>query len=196
MKLLTDDNLRAAATALAVSLAAVRAVVEVESNGRGFLADGRPKILFERHVMYRRLRDKHGLSLAVQMSQRSPGVVNRSMGGYVGGAGEHERLDLAAQIDRECALESASWGLFQIMGYHWQALGYPSLQAFINAMYRNEGAHLDAFVRFVRLDPTLLQALRRHDWETVARLYNGPAYARNAYDTRLAEAHQRHLQFA
>jgi len=192
MKALTDDNLRAAAKDLGVDLAAVRALVEVESRGRGFLGDGRPKILFERHVMYRRLRDKEGLALANQMTKLSPSVVNRSRGGYVGGYGEHERLDLAAHIDRDCALESASWGLFQIMGYHWKALGYPSLQAFINAMYRNEAAHLDAFVRFVKLDPALHQAIRDLDWATVARLYNGPAYAQNNYDTKLAAAYKRH----
>ncbi|WP_328515044.1 N-acetylmuramidase domain-containing protein [Ralstonia pseudosolanacearum] len=36
----------------------MRAVNEVESRGSGFLPDGRPVILFERHVMYRQLQGR------------------------------------------------------------------------------------------------------------------------------------------
>src|SRR5262249_39107639 len=37
------------------------------------------------------------------------------------------------------------------------------------------------------------RALRGHDWTTFARGYNGPAYAKNSYDTRLAAAHQKYV---
>ena|SRR6266446_3086664 len=36
------------------------------------------------------------------------------------------------------------------------------------------------------------RALRGHDWTTFARGYNGPAYVRNSYDTRLAAAYQKY----
>ena len=45
---LDEDDIAEAAKKLDCEVAAVRAVVDVESRG-GFLADGRPKILFERH---------------------------------------------------------------------------------------------------------------------------------------------------
>ncbi len=35
-------------------------------------------------------------------------------------------------------------------------------------------------------------ALKNKDWGTFARLYNGPAYAQNKYDIKLAEAYQKY----
>ena len=95
----------------------------------------------------------------------------------------------AALIDRDCALQSASWGLFQIMGFHWKALGYAHLQDFINAMYRSEAGQLDAFVRFIKINPAIHKALKAHDWASFAKGYNGPAYKINQYDTKLAAAY-------
>lgn len=185
-KALTDHDIQNAAAVLAVPVPAIKAILSVESRGNGFLKDGRPVILFERHVMRRRLKAK-GIETA-RLEAEQPNVVSAIAGGYQGGTLEHDRLGQAAKIDRDCALESASWGLFQIMGYHWKALGYDTLQQFINAMYRSEGDQLDAFVRFVKADPSLWKALKRLDWEEVARRYNGPAYAKNQYDKKLADA--------
>ncbi|WP_116382310.1 N-acetylmuramidase domain-containing protein, partial [Cupriavidus taiwanensis] len=169
---LTADDLRRAADQLRVPVAVVRAVNEVESRGAGFLPDGRPVILFERHIMYRQLlaaaRDADALA------RQYPNLVNPQRGGYAGGAGEHMRMAAAFQLDADCALASASWGLFQIMGYHWELLGFASVQDFADAMRSGEGAQLDAFVRFVQADPALWRALRSKQWGTFSRLYNGP----------------------
>ncbi|MCF1444640.1 N-acetylmuramidase domain-containing protein [Ralstonia nicotianae] len=187
---LTAADLQRAAGTLGVPLEAVRAVNEVESRGRGFLPDGRPVILFERHVMYRQLREAD--QDADALAARYPNIVNLSRGGYVGKAGEHMRLAQAIAIDRDCALASASWGLFQVMGYHWERLGYPSVQAFADAMQSGEGAQLDAFVRFVTSDPALHKALTGGKWSAFAALYNGPAYKDNLYDVKLARAFARY----
>lgn len=187
---LTEANLIAAAERLRVPTATVRAVIDVESRGRGFLRDGRPVILFERHVMYRHLiaagRD------AGALATRYPNLVSRTRGGYLGGAAEHTRLAGACQIDADCALASASWGLFQIMGFHWRHLGYASVVAFTEAMRAGEGEQLDAFVRFVEATPTLLRALQTRQWAAFARAYNGPAYRANRYDAQLAQAYASH----
>lgn len=188
---LNAQDIKNAATRLGVPVAAVKAVNAVESAGSGFLADGRPKVLFERHVMFRRLRDKFGSKRAEELATEHPELINRTPGGYGKQSSEPDRMDLAAQIDRECALESASWGLFQIMGYHWNHLGYPDLQAFINAMYAGEAEHLDAFVRFIEKDRALHKALKALDWTAFARIYNGPNYAKGGYHTKLAAAYAR-----
>ncbi|QOK96347.1 DUF3380 domain-containing protein [Ralstonia pseudosolanacearum] len=187
---LSAADLQRAADTLGVPVAAVRAVNEVESLGSGFLPDGRPVILFERHVMYRQLMaaEKDADALAV----RYPNIVNPGRGGYVGKAGEHTRLAQAIAIDRSCAFASASWGLFQIMGYHSERMGYPDVAAFVAAMQRDEGAQLDAFVRFVSTDPALHKALAGGRWSTFAALYNGPAYKDNLYDVKLARAFARY----
>lgn len=188
---LTDSDYKSAALWLGVPVAAVKAVASVESAGAGFLPDGRPKILFERHVMYRQVSAKFGKARADALAAANPDVVNKTSGGYLGGAKEHDRLALAAAIDRDCALQSASWGGFQIMGYHWKGLGYESLQAFINAMYRSEGEQLDAFSRFIKADPGLHKALKALDWKTFASIYNGSAYAKNQYDKKMSDAYKR-----
>lgn len=191
-KRLSQDDIAGAARALDVDAAAVRAVVEIESRGVGFLADGRPVILFERHIMHRRLaaigRD------AGLLARYLPDAINSAPGGYQGGASEHDRLYLARQIDPVSAVESASWGLFQIMGFHWRALGYASAFEFEARMARSEGEQLGAFVSFIRINTALHAALKRRDWAAFAAGYNGPAYARNQYDLKLAAAYARHQE--
>ncbi|MBB1625177.1 N-acetylmuramidase family protein [Achromobacter sp. UMC71] len=191
-RLLKEADLTRAAGLLGVSVATIKAVNEVEANGPGFLPDGRPVILFERHVFYRQL-EQHGID-AAPLALRLPGIVNRTRGGYAGGAAEYRRLATATEISAPAALESASWGAFQVMGYHWQYLGYPSVDDFVACMRRSEGDHLEAFTRFVLADPALHKALAARKWAAFARGYNGPAYADNLYDVKLARAYERHTQ--
>jgi hypothetical protein len=189
-KSLRQADIARAADRLGVSVAVVQAVNEVESRGRGFFDNGDPVILYERHIMYRRLA-AHDID-RTRWVEESPGIVNPTPGGYVGGPREHQRVAQAAEISEPCALESASWGLFQIMGFHWQGLGYDSAQAFVERMHESEAAQLEAFIRFIERDPALLRALRLRRWGAFAARYNGPAYRRNAYDIKLARAFERY----
>ena len=64
LKLGRDDVLRAA-TRLGCHPAAVDAVLTVETGGRGgFLADGRPRILFEAHLFSRATGRRYDASMA------------------------------------------------------------------------------------------------------------------------------------
>lgn len=186
---LSENDLIKAAKRLGVALAAIKAVNQVESSGSGFLPDRRPVILYERHVMFSRLEasgaDAPGLAL------KYPNIVSKQRGGYAGGTAEYSRLAVALSVDRNCALESCSWGQFQIMGYHWQALGYDSVEAFVDQMKTSEGAQLEAFARFIEADPALHKALKARKWAEFARGYNGPAYKENLYDVKLARAFER-----
>ncbi|WP_312668976.1 N-acetylmuramidase domain-containing protein [Stutzerimonas nitrititolerans] len=188
---LKRKDLQQAADRLGVPLASVMAVNQVESKGEGFAANGRPVILFERHVMHARLQ-AHGITerTADNLAAQHPNLVNRKPGGYIGGPAEHQRLAQAKQqIHEAAALESASWGLFQIMGYHWQRLGYMDAQHFADTMGLSEAAQLDAFVSFIEADPALHKALKARNWKQFARIYNGPAYAKNLYDVKLTRAY-------
>lgn len=199
-KLLKHADLSDAATRLGLPLATVYAVNEIESRGRGFLDNGKPVVLFERHIMYRQLT-------AVAHDQRSPtelkrhadglaalhpDIINSTPGGYVGGNGEHQRLTKARQIDDSAALESTSWGAFQIMGFHWRRLGHYSVQAFVASMETNESQQFTAFVTFLQTDKELHDALKARRWDDFARVYNGPQYARNRYHLRLQQAFERY----
>jgi peptidoglycan hydrolase-like protein with peptidoglycan-binding domain len=185
-------DLERAAKTLGVPVAAVQAVNEVESRGEGFLDNGKVVILFERHVFYQRLVKARGQAEADRLAAIHPNLINPKPGGYAGGAAEWQRLTSARQIDEACALESCSWGLFQVMGYHWQTLGYASVQDFVACMQTSEAEQLDAFVRFIKADAALLKALKASKWADFARGYNGPAYARNLYDVKLERAFARY----
>jgi LysM repeat protein len=182
---LTEADWQRAATTLGVDVAAIKAVAEVEASRSGFLADGRPKILFEAH----QFSDRTG----GRFDRSHPGISsprwNRDL--YVGGAGEHTRLAEATALNRTAALESASWGRFQIMGFNHRAAGFSNVEDFVAAMGQSEGRQLDAFVNFIRADPAMHRALQRHDWAGFAAAYNGERYAENQYDTRLADAYRR-----
>lgn len=192
-RLLGERDLQAAADRLGVELAAIKAVNQVESAGHGFMADGRPVILYERHVAFRLLGETGmDYAAAVALAERHPNLVSEKRGGYAGGAAEWSRLASARQVLPAGIAEAAcSWGQFQIMGYHWQALGYASIDAFVTEMQRSEAAQLDAFARFVTADPALHKALKARKWADFARIYNGPAYKDNLYDIKLARAYER-----
>jgi hypothetical protein len=199
-QLLRNNDLVLAAERLRVPLASIYAVNEVESKGKGFLDNGKPVILFERHIMYRQLATARNAGddpaelkrHAAQLATANPALVNPKPGGYIGGTAEHQRLAMARLIDDTAALESASWGAFQIMGFHWKRLGYASVQDFVVAMSTGESQQFDAFTRFIETDQTLHKALKARKWGEFAKLYNGPDYLRNLYDTKLQRAYERH----
>ena len=186
---LTQADIERAAAELGCESVAINAVVEVESPRTGFLPDGRVVILFERHVFWRQLQ-AHGIDPATVQAPVS--ILSQARGGYVGGAAEYARLAQAVAIAQEPAMASCSWGRFQIMGHHAHALGYASATEMAAAFTKGEAEQLQAFVRFVEIDAELLKALRNRKWAAFARSYNGPAYADNLYDVKLAKAYARH----
>lgn len=215
-KQLTNAQLASCAKSVNLEKAALQAVHEVECHGSGFLASGEPKILFERHIFWRELGKLHYYSLREQMQLLRPDLcypTPTKRGGYGNVDEQHTRLDDAVHlIDqllppathekqaqqhriittncRNAALMSCSWGVGQIMGYHWQGLGYNSLQDFINAMYASEATQLDAMLRFLQKNG-LIQHLQTHNWRRFARGYNGKNYRKFNYHTKLEKAYRK-----
>jgi hypothetical protein len=182
---LDSEGLHRALGTLGVGAAELWAVIGVETTGCGFLPDRRPKILFERHVFSRETSHVYDATQA--------DISNRRSGGYgAAGAPQYERLERAMALDRRAALRSASWGIGQVMGYHAVDLGYPGVEEMVAAMTVSEAAQLEAAAAFMAKEG-LNRALQTHDWPSFARGYNGPAYARDGYDTRLASCYQRYL---
>lgn len=186
--LLSEADLEWAASELDVDLAVIKTISRVESRGRGFVNDDKPAILYERHIMARRLRAK-GINVD-RWQDLCPNIVNTSPGGHKGGSVEWDRMALACVIDPTTAYESASWGVYQIMGFHWESLGYASVDEFVDAMESGERAHLEALVRFIKCDEDLHVAMQRLDWDTWAGIYNGPNYRNNGYHIKLQNAYQ------
>ena len=203
---LTYADYQAAATALACTVAQIRAVDEVESQG-GWFKDVRadilaldgpggfidgphlPKILFEAHIFDRHTEGRFRQSYPNLSSARW----NRAL--YVGGQAEWTRLYRAMQLAPRAALMSASVGRYQIMGFNHKLAGFDTVEAFWDAMKRSERDHLDAFVSFIR-NAKLLAALRKisnspGDCVDFAKGYNGSGYAANNYHVKIAAAHRK-----
>lgn len=189
----TPEGYEAAAWLLMCEVAAMRAVAAVESGPEGaFLGNGQPVILFEAHIFDkltdgrfrgRRIIGMHGEAAVVSRAKWAPGT-------YGPASVQHARLGYAATLDREAALKSASWGLFQILGTNYERAGYSSIQRFVNAAYRSADDHLRMLVNFIRRDERLVDAIRGKQWPDFARVYNGPGYRTNRYDEKLEKAYK------
>lgn len=158
----------------------LHAVLDVETRGGGFDDLFRPKMLFEPHVFYRELKGGQR-DQAVRMGLAYP----RWKRNYP--KDSYPRLQKAMAINSEAALRSASWGLGQIMGFNHEMAGYPSASAMVKDFLDDEEDHLTAMVQFIK-SAGLDDELRRHDWHGFARGYNGSAYAKHGYHTKLARA--------
>lgn len=181
---LTQAGFDTAVSALGAESASLWSVVTVETGGFGFLPDRRPKILFERHIFHERTGGK--------FSAQHPDISNRDPEGYIGGAAEYERLSRAMALNRVAALESVSWGLPQIMGFNAKACGYDSAEDMITRFQASETAQLDGMVRFINHNKNLAKALKEKAWASFAKIYNGPAFAKNEYDKKLAKFHDQY----
>lgn len=180
---LTDAGIARICTTLDANPPAVWAVLSVETSGFGFLPDRRPRILFERHIFHRRTGGRFDAS--------DPDISHATRGGYVFGAGEYPRLERAIALEETAALESASWGVGQVMGFNFTAAGFADVKLMVNAMIGGEDAQLLAMANFIK-DAKLSGALRNQDWTTFARGYNGPQFADNHYPEKLGEAYAKY----
>lgn len=189
--MVSEQDLEQMATELGIEKAALKAVVEVEcSNKGGFLRDGRARILFEGHIFWKRLAGR-GLN-PEEFAATHPDIVYPRWVRchYKGGAGEWERFARAEKIHPAAAIESASWGLFQIMGFHWATCGCRSAEEFRGLMERSEADQMRLSLRFMQ-KTGVAKWLKTKDWANFALRYNGRGYRANRYDTRLAQAYER-----
>src|ERR687890_519428 len=106
--MITDIQFEKSSKLLGVEPAVIKAVAKVESNGEGFLPDGKPKILFEPHIFWKQLRRRN-----IKPERHTKG--NEDIlypiwkpGKYGTVSKQHDRLDRAMKINREAALSSAS----------------------------------------------------------------------------------------
>ena len=196
-KLLSEQDLIDFASEYQLELAVIKAVNEIESSGKGFLIDGRPKILFEGHVFWKELT-RRNIDPQQYASTANQDILYEKWTRkfYLGGQREYDRLQKAIRLIpgmnlSDAANASSSWGVFQIMGFNAIALGYESIDSFVGKMYMDEREHLEAFGQFLRKND-LIRPLQTKNWETFAYRYNGEGYKANKYDEKLARAYQKY----
>ncbi len=182
---LTNADIEFAAASLQVPARNLRAVVTVESGGKSFSDLGLPIILFEPHIFHRRTDGRWSPSSFSYAKWRDLPYPKTQIGRW-------DQMADAAARNEQAALESASWGLFQIMGFHWKTLGYASAESFALAMAKSEAAQLGALVTFIKVnglaDELRLLSANPETCRAFARGYNGASYAANGYHIKLAQA--------
>ncbi len=179
---LSSEGLAEAASKLGVFAAEIWTVLAVETSGCGYLPDRRPQILFERHIFHR---------LTAGRFDSNSEISGPSPGGYgPSGSHQYDRLAQAMACDRTASLQSASWGIGQIMGENFAAAGFGKVEDMVTAMSSSEDQQLAGMANFLVANRLHL-SLRSHDWATFARGYNGPNYVVNRYDVRLNAEYQK-----
>ena len=189
---LTNEMIKNLANRLGIEPALLKAVQIVEAAGRdGFLSDGRPQILFEGHIMYKEFHKKFPDRDLDYLCKRFSMVFypKWDKSKYFGGLGEYKRLELAKEIDEECALKATSWGMFQIMGFNHNLCGCKDVFDFVHKMSESHEKQLELMYYFMN-NSGCLKELKEKDWAGFAKKYNGPGYAQNAYDQKLRNAYE------
>lgn len=184
-RILARDDFLDDANKIGCSVAAIRAVAEVESAGSGFDYLGRPKTLFEGHIFYKLTKGRFAVS---HPSLCYPKWTKQFYGKTRDA--EFARLQLAMNLDRKSALMSASWGTFQIMGNNFATCGFSSIEEFVEAQHTDANTHLACFTEFV-MDRGLADELIDLRWTDFARIYNGASFKLNNYDVKIAKAYDK-----
>lgn len=221
-KILNDDqileeleNLAKGPKKIILTMPVVKAVISVESSGRGHLGDGRAKILFEGHVFWRTLVNElkaagkpeaEAKKEVEDLAAKNPSILYKfwTRAHYKGGTGEYERLNKAKEINPKAAVYSASWGLFQILGenldHNIKSRNYVDFDDFEKKQHANELYHFLDFLAFIMTKSHKGKKLyeyiqgeeeANYDWAAFAFGYNGQGYKANQYDTKLAEAYKK-----
>jgi len=167
--------------------AVLLAVIDVESNGAEFGPSGMPIIRWEGHY-FDRLVPAH-----LREEARKAGLAHPTAGKIKNPASQADRyaiLAKAMKIDPAAALSSISMGVGQVMGSHWEKLGFTSVVQMFDMARTGYIGQVELMVRYI-VAFGLLDELKRYDWSAFARAYNGKNYAAGGYHTLLKAAYLR-----
>jgi hypothetical protein len=165
------------------------AFVNVESSGSGFLASRRPVILFESYQFFKNLK-LVGIDPYRYIQNNQDIITDKWVRNYKGGEKEWQRLEKASKIHKAAAQMSASWGLLQIMGSNYKLTGEESVSDFVTKMSKDEFTQLTLGIEFIR-SMKLVPLMISKDFNSLARIYNGPGYAKNGYGLKLKAEYYR-----
>ncbi len=158
---------------------ALRAIAKVESSGKAFYSDGEPVKRFEGH-WFKKSLNKSGIDasqypdLAYNYGERLS--KKHDVGAY----------NDAVAVDKHSAMLSTSYGAFQIMGFNYEAAGFNTVEEFVASQNTFEG-QVESFINFVSSNKSMLRAIKKKDFTTFAKLYNGESYKDNKYDKSMQD---------
>ena len=173
---------------ISVEPEALAAFIDVESGGRAFDTET-GKIIIQFEPSWFRKKAPYAPSGKWTLN----GVERQSR--------EWEAFNDAYSISPAAAMKSTSIGLGQIMGFHYDRLGYDSVGEMWDDAKRGEDRQIHQMAEFIRTDTRLLGAIRSKDWHNVAVRYNGAKYremakkwGREPYDISMRKSYERHVK--
>lgn len=176
---LTEEDFKIVADELGVEVAAIKAVVKIEAGPKlqGFWAPGVPVANYAQSLFNKYNGKTKGRKL-------KDAKVPSGLSGYP--LKEWTSLTNARKINADAADMGTYWGMFQIGGFNYKLCGCESVEEMVAKVCDSEFSQLEMFAVFIR-NSGMLESLRKKDWATFARKYNGPSYAKRNYHTRMAK---------
>ena len=193
---ISNDELKQMSVLLGDSTgtARIRAVAEVESAGSGWFNTRHVKILYERHKFWKYNDDSS--------APKSTFFNYPDSGNYTTDANKNdindswEKLLRACEYDPMGAFMSVSMGKFQVMGYHYKDMGFENPWDMMLSLVANEVNHYILLVKYVLVN-NLKNAFLKIDAKpencvAFAKGYNGPAYSKYSYHSKIAGAYSKY----
>lgn len=180
-KKLTEQDYIEVAKSINCEVKTIKAVKQIESSGNGFDEQGRLLLRFEGHV-FRGLTNK-------KYDKSNPNIsypyylMRQKKHGY-------EAFNEAFALDKENAMLSCSFGLFQIMGFNHRLCGFDTVGEMVDYYKLGEYQQLSNFATFCK-NRGLVDELQTRNWARFAFQYNGADYKANNYDVKLRRAYER-----
>jgi hypothetical protein len=192
-KKITDEEIKKIATDFGLTWKHVKTILLIESAGSGFdSATGKIKIQFEPHVFHKQL----ALKKITSTLQFISGTIYKV---FVGTKVIENKVDVqskewvafeqAKAINEDAAYRATSFGLGQIMGFNCLACGFKTAKEMADNFDISEANQLKGMMAFIKASPKMFNALKTCDWNTFASMYNGPAYKKFLYDTKLTNTY-------
>lgn len=189
-KAITDDQLKKISLSLGdvQGTARIRAVAVVESGGSGWFDTGHVKILYERHKFYQYNTDT---TAPKSTFFNFPTGGNYTVDDNKNDVNDNwEKLFRACEFDPLAAFMSISMGKFQVMGFHYKAMGFNTPYDMLFSMVSNEEAHYVCLVKYIMANNLQCAYLTMDSSSSncipFAKGYNGSGYAKFSYDKKLA----------
>lgn len=181
---LTKVQITEIAKSIGLDYATLMAFISVESGGAGFI-NGRIIIQFEPSWF----RKKAPFAPSGLWSINK---VDKQIA-------EYKAFSDAFKKNPDAAMQATSWGLGQIMGFHYRNLGYKTVGEMVDDFKKGDYQQVMGIAKFIKKSPDLLKAIKEKNWHLVAVNYNGGGYKelaakyeREPYNISLQKAYNKY----
>lgn len=172
---LTDIHIHQLAVEFGLSYAQIKAIIEVESGGKGF-DEKTGKILIQFEPSW--FKRKSPYTPSGKWSINKVDVQSK----------EWDAFNDAFSENPDASMESTSIGMMQVMGFHFKLLGFKTVGEMWDYAKESEVNQVRLGLLFIKSNTKMFKALKSGIWWQFAYYYNGEQYKKFKYDMRLKKA--------